>query len=415
MLKLIRLLCVAPLLLPTGVSIANDAVCSDPDGDGWGWDGNASCRVSAGNTPASAVCIDSDGDGWGWDGTSSCRVGQETSGGGSENTPGSACIDEDGDGWGWDGNVSCRVDNNGSGDGSASDNNASSICVDDDGDGWGWGPGGSCRVDGQSSSNIPAPQPPGNDNNTGGGNGQVIGRFNTATDVLSAHFDHGPDPDDGHAAAAAYVIQQETGIGMVVVGGTTGVYSASRYLPESESLMRNIWGQQWLDAHGSRQASIEQAARRWVAALAAGGDVWVAEGGPSDFTAAVVRLIRNQYPEFNTRSRVHVVQHSKWNEDHALAEDLNFVRGNTDYIRIDDGNDPNATADLRQDGSSSITQAFVQTARASRYQNVWNHAFNYLNPNDKLDFSDTVEILYVLGIGTNVVSNVTGFGQYFLR
>ena len=62
--------------------------CIDTDGDGWGWDGTASCLISA--PPAASVnessldtlpCIDADGDGWGWqqpagrpDLGQSCRV-----------------------------------------------------------------------------------------------------------------------------------------------------------------------------------------------------------------------------------------------------------------------------------------------------------------------------------------------------
>ena len=105
-------------------SPASGAFCDDPDGDGWGWDGSASCRVGAAQsttpqvaTPASgAFCDDPDGDGWGWDGSASCRVG-----GSAANTPvvitpvvsapteTGACIDSDGDGWGWNGTSSCTV------------------------------------------------------------------------------------------------------------------------------------------------------------------------------------------------------------------------------------------------------------------------------------------------------------------
>jgi len=45
-------------------------VDTDPLGDGWGWNGTASCRVT---TTAQSLCYDFDGDGWGWDGTMSCR------------------------------------------------------------------------------------------------------------------------------------------------------------------------------------------------------------------------------------------------------------------------------------------------------------------------------------------------------
>ncbi|MEM7257843.1 MAG: sialate O-acetylesterase [Pseudomonadota bacterium] len=107
--------------------------CIDPDGDGWGWNGVASCRVSntgstagSSSTPSaspstSSACVDPDGDGWGWNGTSSCRVSggsSSNSGGAVTNNSGSsgsssttaACVDSDGDGWGWNGSSSCRVD-----------------------------------------------------------------------------------------------------------------------------------------------------------------------------------------------------------------------------------------------------------------------------------------------------------------
>lgn len=398
MYKLIRVGLIAPLALFSLAAFSADENCVDSDGDGWGWNGTGSCLVGS----SDGSCVDDDGDGWGWNGSESCRVGLSTGDPASGDDSALLCVDDDGDGWGWNGVNSCRA-----GASSVSPEPASeSDCVDEDGDGWGWGPSGSCVVAGSSAEPAADQSQP-----TGP---TTSGRLNSPADIVAAHFDHGPDPDDGHAAAAAYVVRQELNLNMVVVGGTTGVYSAGRYLPQSEDLMRQIWGQQWLDAHNSRVASAEQAARRWVNALSSGGDVWVAEGGPSDFTAAVVRIIRNQYPEFNTRRRVHVVQHSQWNEDHALRDDLNFVRNNTDYIRIADGNDPNSTADLRQDGNSSVSQAFVQTARASRYRSVWDHAFNYLSPDDKLDFSDTVELLYILGIGTNDIRDVTDFGRYFM-
>ena len=67
------------ILLLLGMSHGVAAQCIDSDGDGWGWDGTASCRVTDSATsttliPSGSVCVDSDGDGWGWDGTTSCRV-----------------------------------------------------------------------------------------------------------------------------------------------------------------------------------------------------------------------------------------------------------------------------------------------------------------------------------------------------
>ena len=405
MFKLPSLAFISSLLLLSSTTQSFAQTCVDDDGDGWGWNGERSCQVQAANT-----CVDDDGDGWGWNGVSSCQV---TSSAAATIQQGD-CIDEDGDGWGWNGQGSCRVDSasEGSVTGSSATPVESQACIDSDGDGWGWGPSGSCRLEssGVTQSDSDSQQSGESETNNNQQNASLPrGRYNRQSDLIALHFDHGPDPDDGHAAAAGFVVHDTFDLPVVVVGGTTGVYSADRYLPASEGLMNKIWGQQWLDGHNRRQTSVEQAARRWVGALAAGGDVWIAEGGPSDFTAAVVRMLQQQYPEYNTRRRVHVVQHSVWNEDHALRADLNFVRNNTDYIRIEDGNHPNSTADLRKENGA----AFVSQALSSSYRGVWRSAFDYLDPQDKLDFSDTVELLHILNIATSDIADPDGFARYF--
>ncbi|HET9239005.1 MAG TPA: carbohydrate-binding domain-containing protein [Oligoflexus sp.] len=43
----------------------------DPDGDGWGWENEKSCRVP---TPCRSAASDPDGDGWGWENQRSCKV-----------------------------------------------------------------------------------------------------------------------------------------------------------------------------------------------------------------------------------------------------------------------------------------------------------------------------------------------------
>jgi len=56
----------------SGTVQAQEMMCVDYDGDGWGWDGSKSCRVE-GFVPTRGACVDTDGDGWGWDGVGSCR------------------------------------------------------------------------------------------------------------------------------------------------------------------------------------------------------------------------------------------------------------------------------------------------------------------------------------------------------
>ncbi|OED41136.1 hypothetical protein AB833_10280 [Chromatiales bacterium (ex Bugula neritina AB1)] len=351
-------------------------------------------NVSAALAQSSGVCLDSDNDGWGWDGSQSCRI--ENAGAGSS----AQCIDEDGDGWGWDGENSCLATAAGPAAGG-------SACIDEDGDGWGWNGSASCRIQAAPVNQAPVSQGPGNPPNPGvsGGNG----RFNASRDLVALHFDHAPDRDDGHAAAAALAVVRKLGLNVQVVSATYGVWSADRYVPESVSLMNSVWGSNWLDAHNSHSMSVEQATQRWVTTLSAGGDVWIAEGGPSDFTAAVIQNIARQYPEIQTRSRIHLIQHSDWNEDHTLRASLNYVRSNVRYVKIADGNEPNATADFR-----NFSQSFVDGVTRSQYGSAWRAAFSYLSPYEKLDFSDTVELLHIVGTSLNAVATVDDFAREFI-
>lgn len=69
------------MFLAGGKSVAAP-VCGpnviDPDGDGWGWENDSSCRVEVNDAPVIAICMDAgsdpDGDGWGWENDQSCRV-----------------------------------------------------------------------------------------------------------------------------------------------------------------------------------------------------------------------------------------------------------------------------------------------------------------------------------------------------
>ena len=111
------------------------SAASDPDGDGFGWENNATCLVSSEtpqtpqsqptpSAPGLPACLsaasDSDGDGFGWENNASCLVANTSapdtggSNSGGTNTGGtifceSAESDPDGDGWGWENSQSCLV------------------------------------------------------------------------------------------------------------------------------------------------------------------------------------------------------------------------------------------------------------------------------------------------------------------
>ena len=83
---------------------------------------------------------------------------------------------------------------------------------------------------------------------------------------------------------------------------------------------------------------------------------------------------------------------------------------------------------MRRNATEAQKRAFVQTARASKYRAYWNAAFRYWNPlydntadeadwngRHYLDFSDTVELLYILEIGTKKVATCRDFTNFFLK
>ncbi len=104
---------------PGGNFVACSSANSDPDGDGYGWENNASCLTdvttatlspSDSTVMCSSASADPDGDGYGWENNQTCLTGSAPLSPDSSETP---CLltdsDSDGDGWGWENNRSCRV------------------------------------------------------------------------------------------------------------------------------------------------------------------------------------------------------------------------------------------------------------------------------------------------------------------
>ena len=124
-------------------------VCIDSDGDGFGWNGVATCSPSEGE-PAPVIdqplsCIDTDGDGFGWNGVATCSPAE------GEPAPvidqSLTCTDTDGDGFGWNGVETCSPDE----DESGLVVDQSVVCIDSNGDGFGWTGIQSCRFDEQGN------------------------------------------------------------------------------------------------------------------------------------------------------------------------------------------------------------------------------------------------------------------------
>jgi len=224
-------------------------------------------------------------------------------------------------------------------------------------------------------------------------------KFDKETDLLSLHYDHAADMDDGHSAAADRTILESL-LGrdwitrhVVVVSGACGK-NASSFNANSDAVMDAAWNDcgGWLNAHAHREQVVAELLERWTAVLEAGGDIWVKEGGQSDITAAVLRRIRDEAPDLDTATRVHVVQHSEWNENQTTDSALDYTRRHADYLKIRDAN-----SYLNAGGGNAAFEDAALTHPV--FGPVWRAAFIYYNPKGRLDFSDTGELLHILGLG----------------
>lgn len=227
----------------------------------------------------------------------------------------------------------------------------------------------------------------------------AVRTFDPEKDLISLHYDHAPDRDDGQSAAADRTLLQVL-YGkewipdhVIPVSGAYGE-NAEQFVPESDAVMDAAWNDcgGWLSAHTAHDAVVAELVSRWSRTLKAGGDVWVKEGGQSDITAEVVKRIKEESPDVDTTARIHVVQHGDWNEAHTTDAALAYTKENTDYIRIRDAN-----AYLNIKGGDN---AFVEAAiNHPIFSAIWKAAFAYYDPEVRLDFSDTGELMHILGLG----------------
>lgn len=250
-------------------------------------------------------------------------------------------------------------------------------------------------------------------------NDSRIGRLGS-NDLLVLHYDNCPDPDDAHAIASAKAMVEYYGINNVMVAnGTCGASIRDRFNPKSFTVIEAAWGKDYIDAYNPYSRSVRESAARWATTLVNGDEVWVAEAGQSDFTADIVRTIESQYPDA-ALEKIHIVQHSTgpmgFNERYTKASNLRYLKETTHYVSLADGNHAdNGSADLNTQSSY-----FVKIARSSRFSTEWNAAFDFLppdcarrTPTCKLDFSDTVELLYI--VDDNTTLTVSDFANKYLK
>ncbi|MEG3659030.1 hypothetical protein V5097_16580 [Arenibacter palladensis] len=236
------------------------------------------------------------------------------------------------------------------------------------------------------------------------------GSFNIEKDFLLVQYDCKTDVDDLHTIAAFFTLMSDPNFSKInyhAVAGTYGI-QGGLYVPPNP-LLELAFKDNWTNAHNNTQTAVEQVRSKITATLLNKGDVWIAEAGQSDFTAELIKSIQTNLPEIITSENIHVVQHSDWNEKSTSPEDLEFVKKNTDYHKIPDGNvvgngTPGFLAAEYTQWKDKITnpQLIEVWELAIEISNEYNGKDGRYNnkaiSQGGMDFSDLSEVCWILGI-----------------
>lgn len=234
--------------------------------------------------------------------------------------------------------------------------------------------------------------------------------FNIKKDLLLVQFDCKTDVDDLHTVAAFGTLLSDTKFSTLKYHAIAGTYGIQKglYVPPN-ALFELAFGSNWTDAHNDGMKAVETVKMIAKTTLNCQGDIWIAEAGQSDFTAKLIKAIQKDLPEINISQRIHVVQHSNWNEKFTSPENLRFVKDNVDYQKIPDGNvTGNGTPGFRD---SEYTN-WKDNIKNPKLFEIWQLATDLSNKyNGKdgrynneavsaggLDFSDLSESCWILGL-----------------
>ena len=166
-----------------------------------------------------------------------------------------------------------------------------------------------------------------------------LGNFTIGEDLFLAHFDSKTDVDDIQSIAAVGTMLRDSRFSGIRYHAVAGAYGTQGglYIPSNE-LFEVAFRGNWSDAHSDFDRAVDEVTGLVQRTLERGGEVWIAEAGQSDFSAAVIRETSGRLPRINVGEKVHVVQHSEWNEGSTHPDNLQYVRNNASYYKIPDGN-----------------------------------------------------------------------------
>lgn len=238
----------------------------------------------------------------------------------------------------------------------------------------------------------------------------LLGKFNVEKDILFGHFDCKTDVDDLHTIAAFATLLSKSEFSDVNFHAVAGAYGTQKglYVPPND-LFQLAFGHKWSDAHENFDQALKEAKMKAETVLNDGGDLWIAEAGQSDFSAALVKGIKKDLPDLDSKTRIHIVQHSNWNEKVTSPDDLQYVNDHTDYHKIPDGN---AVGNGTPGFKTETAVNWQELVKDNHKVEIWNLAIklgNQYNGKDDrylntaidaggLDFSDLSETCWIFGL-----------------
>lgn len=241
---------------------------------------------------------------------------------------------------------------------------------------------------------------------------KTLGKFNLDKDLFLAHFDSKTDVDDIHSIAATATVLADKRFQKVNYYAVAGAYGDQEglYVP-APKLFELAFGKRWVNAHTHYEEALAVVVSKVAETLQQSGNIWIAEAGQSNFTADVIRAIKQQHPNIDTKTRIAVVQHSQWNEEVTNPEDLSYAKNNSAYHKIPDGNGRNNGTPGFKSEQMPDWRTYIKNPRlvsiwqlalaiANKYNAVEGRYNNTAIAAGGIDFSDVSEMSWIFGFDT---------------
>ena len=232
-------------------------------------------------------------------------------------------------------------------------------------------------------------------------------------DLISMHFDSSMDPDDLQAMIANKCMLDNVGyVNYITINGTRS-WENTEIIKGSTEHCRSLFSNT-LDSHANWSGTVATVSAMWNATLNNGGTVWVAEGGPSDFTADCLRKVAA-----DKRGKVVVVQHSAgttaFNEMKTKPDNMAFVKANVEYTPVGNGNTGGTSWGRKSPKFKDENKGtWFANAYKTKYGDQWRWAESEIYKDNLLDFSDSVELVYILGL-TGKITDYNDFYTNYMK